>query len=190
VHAREVALNIAVPTVHPFTALSRLRAATGELHQAIEARLDIVERLADPSTRREMIARFGALYGPAAAAFEPWLADVPGLGPYRSGPVVAEQAGLPFPMLGNRAEALGMRYVLEGSMLGGRLIQRRLAERGINDPRLAFLDPYGAETGVRWRAFLSVLARELTDERLIADACRGAILAFRHAERVLGGSRP
>ena len=185
-------MNIAVPAVPPSTALTRLRAATGDLHQAIEEQLDIIQRLADPATRSEMIGRFAALYGPAAAVLDAWLADVPGLGACRAAPLVADlvrtQTLPPFPFSASRAEALGMRYVLEGSMLGGRLILRRLAERGIADRRLSFLDPYGAETGLRWRSFLGVLARELNDDDLIAQACRGAIRAFRHAEEVLGGS--
>jgi heme oxygenase len=93
-----------------------------------------------------------------------------------------------FPAPESQAEALGMLYVLEGSTLGGRLILRTLKDRGVDDPRLAFLDPYGPETGVRWRSFQSVLARETShDEKLVAQACGGALSGFWHAERVLCG---
>jgi heme oxygenase len=187
------ALNVAVSVSGTSLALSRLRAATDELHRHIEAQLDIVERLADPARRAGMIRRFAVLHGPAAAALDPWLADVPGL-PAGTHPLVAEGVEtepMPrFPAPGSRAEALGMRYVLEGSALGGRLILRRLAERGIRDSRLAFLAPYDADTGARWRSLLAVLERELAHESQIADACRGALRAFRHAGRMLAEDRP
>jgi heme oxygenase len=183
------ALNVAVSAAGACTALSRLRAATAELHQEIEDRLDIVERLADPARRAGMIRRFAALHGPAAAALRCWLADVPGFSA-ATHPLVRECAAagsiVRFPTPASRAEALGMLYVLEGSALGGRLILRRLADRGIVDPRLAFLDPHGAETGRRWRGLLSILERELAGEPLIVEACRGAVRMFRHAADVLG----
>jgi heme oxygenase len=95
-----------------------------------------------------------------------------------------------FPAPRSAAEALGMLYVLEGSTLGGRMILRALAERGVHDPALQFLDPYGTDTGARWRAFLDVLARETgDDEERIAAACRGGVTAFRHAADVLCGER-
>jgi heme oxygenase len=84
-----------------------------------------------------------------------------------------------------------MLYVLEGSTLGGRIILRMLASRGVQDPSLAFLDPYGAQTGARWRGFLAVLAREADDnEERIAQACDGARSGFSHAERLLCQGTP
>ena len=80
-----------------------------------------------------------------------------------------------------------MLYVLEGSTLGGRFITGALAARGVTDPDLAFLDPYRDQTGVRWRGFLAVLVREVRDNGLIAEACRGAMRAFDHAETILCG---
>lgn len=80
-----------------------------------------------------------------------------------------------------------MFYVLEGSTLGGHVILRGLAARGVTDAGLAFLDPYGAETGARWRGFLAVLAREVRDDGAKAAACIGAVRVFRHAERILCG---
>ena len=81
-----------------------------------------------------------------------------------------------------------MMYVLEGSTLGGRMILRELSLRGVSDARLAFLDPYGSETGSFWRAFLHVLGRETgEDDIAVQAACRGGVDAFAHAERVLCG---
>ena len=154
----------------------------------------MVASLGDPIMRRGMIGRYAAFHIPADATLAPYLDDVDGLEMQarRRTPLLADFAGvgpLPrFPRPASRAEALGMLYVLEGSTLGGRLILRMLADEGIRDPDFAFLDPYGAETGSRWRSFLSVLARETgEDERRIAEAGQGALCGFEHAERVLCG---
>jgi heme oxygenase len=182
-------LSIATDSVRAPSVLGRLRAATGDLHRRIEQRIDLADRLSDPDRRVATIRRFAAFHMAGEATLAPWRARVPGLGAGRRQSVLRRFATTqplpPFPAPANRAEALGMLYVLEGSTLGGRLILRTLARRGIHDRRLAFLDPHGAETGARWRGFLAVLARELDDGRLAGDACHGAVAAFRHAERVL-----
>jgi heme oxygenase len=172
-----------------------LRSVTDEHHRRLEHRLDIVARLADPPARRKMIRRYAELHIPADATLGPYLRDVDGLDmpARRRTPLLAGRAGsgaLPaFPRPNSRAEALGMLYVLEGSSLGGRLILRTLASRGIDDPDLAFLDPYGPETGRRWRGFLAVLSREVdNDEDRILQAGSGALHAFAHAEHVLCGA--
>jgi heme oxygenase len=176
------------------SAISHLRAVTNEAHQRLETKLDVVTRLSDPRARPDMIRRYAAFHIPADAALGPYLGDIDGLDMLarRRTPLLADFAGegaLPdFPAPRSRAEALGMLYVLEGSTLGGRLILRMLAERGIADPDLAFLDPYGRDTGCRWRSFLSVLARETDDdEQRIAEAGKGALSGFDHAESVLCG---
>lgn len=191
-------MNIAAEIVRPEGAgvspvLARLRAATGEEHQRLEDRLDAVERLADPYQRGGLIRRYAALHIPAEVALAPHLSEVDALDfeSRRRTPQLRRHAGgftPPFPPAASTAEALGMFYVLEGSALGGRMILRDLAARGVNDERLSFLDPYGSETGPLWRRFLAVLARETgTNEGLILQACRGGMKAFRHAERVLCG---
>lgn len=152
-----------------------------------------MNRLADPYQRGGLIRRYAALHIPAEVALAPHLSDLDDLDfeSRRRAPLLRRHAGSftpPFPPAASVAEALGMFYVLEGSTLGGRLILQDLAERGVDDPALAFLDPYGRETGPRWRQFLAVLARETgNNEGLILQACRGGIKAFAHAERVLCG---
>jgi heme oxygenase (biliverdin-IX-beta and delta-forming) len=170
----------------------RLRATTAALHERLEERLDIVARLAEPGPRSEMIRRFAAFHLTGEAALRHHLAPLPGLdfgGRSRASWLAMAVPSLhtpPFPIPRSTAEALGMFYVIEGSMLGGRVILRALADRGISDPALGLLDPYGAETGRRWRDFLAVLAREISsDEDHIAAACQGACSGFMHAEQVL-----
>jgi len=80
------------------------------------------------------------------------------------------------PALATEAEGLGCLYVVEGSTLGGQVITRQLlkslgltAENGV-----AFFNGYGAETGLRWKAFGAWLeegAAQLDhDDAIIAGA--------------------
>src|SRR4051794_18051183 len=59
--------------------LDHLRSATRDLHDGLEARLDVFARIGDPARRREMVSRFLAFYRPAEAALERLLRDEPGL---------------------------------------------------------------------------------------------------------------
>jgi heme oxygenase len=67
---------------------------------------------------------------------------------------------------------LGFFYVLEGSTLGGKIINRKVEADGGDLTGLSFLSPYGARTGERWRSFLAVL-----DEADVDEAATGAIVA-------------
>jgi heme oxygenase (biliverdin-IX-beta and delta-forming) len=170
----------------------QLRSATEELHRRIETKLGIIDRFSDPARRPELIRRYASLHIPADGALQPFLGDVEGLHFAERtrtrllAPFVGESSLPAFPAPAGRAAALGMLYVLEGATLGGRLIIRTLTNRGVDDPSLAFLDPYGAQTGSRWRSFLSVLSREIDDDLLLtAECCQGARSAFLHSERVL-----
>jgi heme oxygenase len=188
-------LTIVTASIRRTAALDRVRTATGLSHARLEQRLDAVSCLADPSLRDGMIARYAVFHLSAEVALAPHLERVPGLdfaGRSRAGLFDAGSAtiGKPhFPRPASRAEALGLFYVIEGSTLGGRMILRALADVGVSHPALAFLDPYGAETGTRWRAFLAVLERETAgDGGLVEEAVRGAVRGFDHAETVLCGA--
>jgi len=170
----------------------RLRAATSDVHRRIEADLDVIRRLSDATLRPALIRQFASLHISADTTLRPHLTDVPDLefdGRSRARFFVKyrEEFAFPsFPLPASCAEALGMLYVLEGSTLGGRMILRTLAARGVADPDLGFLDPYGTQTGARWHSFLSVLSRETDDdEQRIEEACRGGRAGFRHAARLL-----
>jgi heme oxygenase len=179
------------------SAIEVLRAATRIQHARLDERLDAVTQLCDPHRRLALCRRYAALHIPADAVFAAWLGDIPelDLGGRSRTPLLAKFAAdgaFPaFPEPASQAEALGMLYVLEGSTLGGRFILRAIAARGIAESALSFLDPYGERTGAQWRSFLAVLAREIgDDELLVAAACRGAVRAFDHAERILCGDAP
>ena len=73
------------------------------------------------------------------------------------------------PLLGNVSRALGCLYVLEGSTLGGQIIQRMLRARlpGELQSASAFLNCYGPETGSMWRELghrLTANAASVVDE--------------------------
>jgi heme oxygenase len=144
-----------------------------------------------------LLRRYAAFYIPADDALACKLACLPELDfkPGSRSAMLASFAAPPlpaFPSPASPSEALGLFYVLEGSTLGGRLILRELARRGVDLADLTFLDPYGTETGARWRSFLAVLEREtgFGDERRIEEAERGAVRGFAHAERILCGDMP
>jgi heme oxygenase len=137
------------------------------------------------------------LHRAAERAMQPWLSTLAGLdfaARCRTPLFGAAAVGAPMmdhPVLGSRSEALGLLYVMEGSTLGGRMIVRSLAERGVDVTGLRFLDPYGAETGARWRGFLAVLEREVGEEHgRFNDAARGASKGFRLAEECLREREP
>jgi heme oxygenase len=177
------------------SAHARLRSATRHAHQHLEDRFDAVERLADPATRAATVAAYAQLYRSADAGLAPLLATVDGLDYAQRRRVVPDVAlpsiAIPYPAPASVAEALGLLYVIEGSIMGGRLILRELDARGIREPGLAFLDPYGSSSGSLWRGFLAVLDRETVTAHELSDAERGAMRGFEHAELTLcGEARP
>lgn len=78
------------------------------------------------------------------------------------------------PRISNKAQAFGALYVLEGSMLGGRVIAKMLAAGSsvnLMDDHLHFFNGYGEETGSRWKYFKEVLNGQPHEEELIHAAC-------------------
>lgn len=54
----------------------------------------------------------------------------------------------------------GWAYVIEGSMLGGQVLRRRLADR-LSPWPTRYLQGYREYGGVRWRSFLAALERDI-----------------------------
>ena len=178
--------------------VARLRCATEEAHGRLEERLEIVQRVCSRAERLAAVERFWGLHEGAERALAPMLGDVDGLdfaARRRAELIEADLADLggnkpssvpvcPVEHTKSRAEALGFFYVLEGSTLGGKVIRRELAALGQDATGLSFLDPYGPDTGERWRSLLAVLRRESpSGTGAVADEMvRGAVSAFKHAE--------
>ncbi|ODT87645.1 biliverdin-producing heme oxygenase [Phenylobacterium sp. SCN 70-31] len=175
----------------------RLRDATRADHDRLEHRVDILRRIAEPQARRRLVEGFYGLHRDAETAMAPWLADLPDLdfaarrrSAVLAGDLAAADGRAPDvePVeLAGRPEALGLMYVLEGSTLGGQVIRREAARTGVTMTGLGFLDPYGAETGPRWRAFLAVVDAWAAGEDDIVSLIAGARRGFALAEARLCG---
>jgi heme oxygenase len=183
-----------LPRLTDRPALSHLRLATGELHRRLEDRFDAVTALGDPDRRPQIVARYQRLYSGAFRTLMPWLSCIAGLEMARRAGMrwpdglVVKEAGSPFPEPADTHEALGLLYVIEGSTLGGRLILKALARKGIIDPSLSFLDPYGNDSARMWRAVLTVIEHEgQKGPAELESICRGGVRGFTHAENTLCG---
>jgi heme oxygenase len=76
------------------------------------------------------------------------------------------------------AFAVGLLYVLEGSMLGGQVILKMLKKvESLDGLPHHFYTAYGAETGQRWMAF-KALSENMVQENCAQEAVAGANYAF------------
>ena len=177
-------------------ALLALRRATAADHSALEEEAAIEPRLADPATRPQTVLAFHRFHAALEATAHPLVTGLDtGFAPVSRGAMIARDLadlGRPAPRTpsvgapGSIGAALGWVYVAEGSMLGGRIIRRRLGAAGIDLTGLSFLDPHGEETGARWRAFLHLLEAACANGRAeIADVVQGGLAGFAHARRTL-----
>ena len=177
----------------------KLRRATAESHIRLETSLDLPARLADAGERRRIVAGFLSLHESAEARLEPWSrahADLEAATQPRAPLIRADLASLggspelhpPAPRIDSLGRALGWHYVLEGSALGGKVIRREMARRGADAKGLTFLDPYGEQTGARWRGFIALIDRLHRSGAADGDEIvAGAVDGFEHAALVLEG---
>jgi heme oxygenase len=176
--------------------IAELRAGTADAHQSLEQHLKLFERISTPAGRAEVVGRFLGLHAGLEDALAPHLAAWPGLdfasrrrAPHLERDVRAlggDPESLPrhpSPLLSGPSEALGVFYVLEGSTLGGAVIEKQLNGRGESLHGLTFLHPYGDQTGARWRAFMALL--EAVPEDQAPAVVGGARLGFDCAQRWL-----
>ena len=173
-----------------------MRERTHDLHVALEARL----LLARPAAGRADYARYvAAMWGwlaplePALWQCDRWSAELEPAergcksswlvedldaaradGFLRSEPVSCVQQ-VDFADSANR---FGWAYVIEGSMLGGQLLQRRL-DATLTPWPMRYLHGYGERTARRWNEFLAALAREVVTPLQIDAAAAAAAQAFR-----------
>lgn len=177
--------------------LQSLRTATVEIHTAIETQADVERRLRDLAERPGIVARFHVLHSAVEAAVAPWRThfEADGYDPDRRSLLILaglEMLGVPTPdsekvaALPTYGEAIGWAYVAEGSMLGGRVMQKGMLRDGIPLTGLEFLDPWGDETGSRWRAFMRVMDSACASGRATPeDVLKGGRDAFDLAFRLL-----
>lgn len=192
---------------HPAPALGAFRARTRDVHQHLEDTL----LLSAPEAGREHYARHvAALWGwmkpteaalwngawpatiePAARAEKTsWLeADI---AVARDAALLRDEVPLadvhPAPTTATR---WGTAYVIEGSMLGGAVLLRRLGARLAPWPA-RYLHGYGPDAGRRWTDFLDALAAHVTapaDVEEAAAAARATFVAVGEWMRAHGAAR-
>lgn len=177
--------------------IQSLRAATSEIHTAIETEADVERRLRDLGERPAMVARFHVLHSAVEEAIAPWRPrfEADGYTPDRRSPLILQgletldvepPAGEAVAALLTYGEAIGWVYVAEGSMLGGRVMQKGMVRDGIPLTGLEFLDPWGDETGSRWRAFMRTMdSASASGQASQDDILKGGRDAFDLAFRLL-----
>ncbi|MFH6959139.1 biliverdin-producing heme oxygenase [Flavobacterium aquidurense] len=69
------------------------------------------------------------------------------------------------PSIDNTVKALGALYVMEGSIMGGRIIIQMLDKRGITQG-ISFFAGYGSDTETRWSSFVEVLDHYIKAENM------------------------
>ncbi len=115
----------------------------------------------------------------------PWLDGAGGLSGY------APAGSIALVEIRSRAEALGFRYVIEGSALGGRVILHQLEALGVDTTELGFLNPHGARTGEVWQSFTAMLEHELAaPPGALDEAVSGAVKGFAYARLCLNAGLP
>ncbi len=121
------------------------------------------------------------------APIEAWLGDT-GFAQLRRVPVIdadlldipgecAVVDAAPWPTEASAAYRWGVRYVVEGSQLGGSVLYQRLAATLAPHP-LRYLRGADQGPGPRWRAFMLALKDDVVTPGEIAEACAGACDAF------------
>lgn len=169
--------------------LQLLRAGTRAEHEDVERTLDLLDPGLGADRLGRVLALMHAFWVAAEAGLDAWARRHPDdaaaiAWPDRRRAAVfaadlrslhaAPTTDVPhLPPVRGTDEALGRLYVLEGSTLGGTVIDRHLAAR----PDLAGLDlrafhPYGERTGAMWAAF-----RRATRAHVAAGGDAAAVLA-------------
>jgi heme oxygenase len=175
-----------------------LRTGTAAEHEAVERGLDLLDPSLDRPRLVEVLGRLHGFWLAAEEGLDAWAlahprdaecvtwsrrrrarsyaGDLDALGaPARSPrPHLAPVAGTD--------QALGRMYVLEGSTLGGTLIDRHLATLpGLAGVRLRAFSPYGSETGAMWHAFRRAIRARVAgggDTTAVVDSARATFQAL------------
>ena len=162
-----------------------MKTQTRPLHDRLEARVDVLNRIQQPQNYQSLLAAFYGFYAPVetrlAKCEELSVADVD-FELRRKLPLLVtdleqsdvEVQHLPqctrLPQIETAAEGFGCLYVLEGATLGGQMISRLLAQhlQMTADNGGAFFNAYGDQVRTMWQEFrqrLSQFASTHPDER-------------------------
>jgi len=181
------------PQVEPQSAARFLREATAQTHAQVEAlphMADLAAGALTPERYGQVLRCHLAILAPWERTHAPWLDtlavqgwryrrratalrhDLAALG------LAQDVAAGPAPQAAGAAQAWGMLYVVEGSMLGGRIIARQLRLRQpALAPALAYFD-LGSADPAAWRRFQGCLDAALPDAAAREQAAAGAAMMF------------
>lgn len=159
----------------PVNVLRALRTQTANSHHRVEASLNFTDAAMTLAQLQSGVGVLATFWTDAERGLDAWAEafpqharalewsrrrraatfedDVRSLGGVRA----AARIGPHLPPVTGVAQALGRLYVLEGSSLGGQLINAAFAGREAGDPlagvRLRGLDPYGEANSSMWQSF-------------------------------------
>ena len=167
------------------SAVRRIRAETAAAHDAVDAAYTRYD-LADPTSYRAFLeAHARALPAVetalAAASLPAWRERTTALAADLAALGAAWPAPLPLDPPASDAAAWGMLYVIEGSRLGGAMLERRVGE-GL--PRAYLAARHGSG---EWRALLAALDAAAVDEPWIDRAIAAARDVFALYGRAAAG---
>lgn len=154
--------------------LARLRQETAQLHQSVEARVDLLSPRLTLEQYVRILQVFHAFFSPCEKELDSACPDrwrELWSGRRRAGRLEADLADLgaipdssidcsvSIPSLSGSGKWLGALYVIEGSTLGGQVISRHIEKHfGWSEGRgYSHFQGYGQNTGTRWKEVCSAL---------------------------------
>ncbi|WP_373652597.1 MULTISPECIES: biliverdin-producing heme oxygenase [unclassified Schlesneria] len=166
--------------------LDQLKTATRQLHNRLEARVDILNRLGSLQAYQQLVAAFYGFYVPIEKRLD-------GVGLKQVGLDLASRCKVPLlladlrlwsidadslpcavalPALNSVPQNLGCLYVLEGSTLGSQIIKRLLFQHlGIDETNGgAFFNAYGDRVRLMWDQFRQVVIQFASENPQHSDA--------------------
>lgn len=192
-----------LPSTHPAfrTLRDELKYATRTEHEQLEAALDLMRADFTLANYRELLARYLGFYqsfeayvqsradlGWPVASFyvgrqakQRWLQnDLEVLVDDPPRPAYLIPADVFSSLFATPSILLGAVYVIEGSMLGGRILTRHFSETlGLTpESGLQFFNGYGADTKMHWQALLKLLEESEFDLACRPEAVSGAKRMF------------
>ncbi|MEW5822760.1 MAG: biliverdin-producing heme oxygenase [Pseudomonadota bacterium] len=179
----------------PLTPALHLRAATADRHTALEAQPLLAALMAAGLTRARYAQLLNALHGffapledrltathPALLAELGYIARTPLLRTdlTRLGHPHSPMHCTALPPVDDKAQALGVLYVLEGSRLGGAVIARHLRQHAALEvgDALCFYESDGEALAPRWRGFTAALDARLASPETLLRATEAACATF------------
>ena len=177
-------------------AMAQLKAATADLHAAVEETMAISTRLATLGGYRDVLRMFYRAFAAidGEIARHPATTSVPASERRRVRPSLEADLAELDRLLGESIEPLevlpcqlhgtdpaillGAMYVVEGSSLGGQVLGRHVRELHGRDVPFSYLTRYGDDLGPLWRSFGDFVNATLCDDASISRAIVAARATF------------